>query len=176
MCRACLHRETCRFFSACRREIPRLSLRGESLRRWSCGARFTVLRVTTRIINGVTTSSDDIYIYNRVRDDLYSWALGWGRRIYYIFNFKRLKEKVEYLWRILARTWFFHEWQKYIPLFLRVYGNIPSIIVNIICIFFFIFKTKRRGTNGDNRSNCQDGTFVYRLNRKANVTENQVIR
>lgn len=79
MCRACLHRETCRFFSACRREIPRLSLRGESLRRWSCGARFTVLRVTTRIINGVTTSSDDIYIYNRVRDDLYSWVLGWGR-------------------------------------------------------------------------------------------------
>lgn len=78
MCRACLHRETCRFFSACRREIPRLSLRGESLRRWSCGARFTVLRVTTRIINGVTTSSDDIYIYNRVRDDLYSWVLGWG--------------------------------------------------------------------------------------------------
>lgn len=89
MCRACLHRETCRFFSACRREIPRLSLRGESLRRWSCGARFTVLRVTMRIINGVTTSSDDIYIYIiecEMISIVESWDGGGGSIIYLILR------------------------------------------------------------------------------------------
>lgn len=58
VCRACLHRETCRFFSAYRREIPRLSLRGESSRRHDspCYVCYNANN------NGVTALLDDIYI------------------------------------------------------------------------------------------------------------------
>lgn len=111
-----------------------------------------------------------------------SWDGGGGSIIYLILRDWKRRWNIcgdQIKWSkdtFYISTYMIFPWQKYIPLFLRVYGNIPSIIVNIIRVFFFIFKTKRRGTNGDNRSNCQDGTFVSRLNRKANVTENQVIR
>lgn len=86
--------------------------------------RRTIYRVTcyrTRIINGVTASSNDIYNRDQLRDDLCSWFL-----LY--LQFWEIEEEggifVE-KWNWISR--FFHE--KYIPLFFKSIFNIPSIIV-----------------------------------------------
>lgn len=96
--------------------------------------RRTIYRVTcyrTRIINGVTASSNDIYNRDQLRDDLCSWFL-----LY--LQFWEIEEEggifVE-KWNWISR--FFHE--KYIPLFFKSIFNIPSIIVNIIRVSFFFF-------------------------------------
>lgn len=65
--------------------------------------------------------------------------------------------KLNYRKIFLAR--FFHELQKNIPLFLRVWEYSINYCKYYSCKFFFFFisKIKRGGTNDDNRSNYQDG-------------------
>lgn len=97
--------------------------------------RRTIYRVTcyrTRIINGVTASSNDIYNRDQLRDDLCSWFL-----LY--LQFWEIEEEggifVE-RWNWISR--FFHE--KYIPLFLKVYLTFHQLSYKYYsCKFFFFY-------------------------------------